>query len=335
MVTRDLDRSTTASPTRRRIGALDVIRGFALCGILVANVQPIAHVGPVLTAVAGTADDNPLPGLLVDHRFFPIFAFLFGVGFALLLESAGDRTARPRLLLLRRLLVLLAVGLVHFFFLWQGDILSTYAAVGLVVLLPASWLPRWLTACLAAVFLGVAVAIGDGRVTLVAALFLLGSTLVRYGVVARMEQSTRVPAILLVFFAAAAVPASWAQLSLPAFAFSSSLAGLLVAGAYVCALLLLLRTPLRAALGTLFAPLGRMALTNYLTATVLVLVVSRVVGGQPETWSFAAVLLIAGGILVVQWLWSVLWLRFFRYGPLEFLWRWATWGRRPDLLVGG
>ncbi|MGP3919355.1 DUF418 domain-containing protein [Nonomuraea sp. 10N515B] len=40
-------------------------------------------------------------------------------------------------------------------------------------------------------------------------------------------------------------------------------------------------------------------------------------------------LMIAGGILAVQWLWSTLWLRRYRQSPLEWLWRWATWGRRP------
>jgi uncharacterized membrane protein YeiB len=110
-----------------------------------------------------------------------------------------------------------------------------------------------------------------------------------------------------------------------------ALAGLLMAGAYVCALLVLLRTPLRPALRAVFAPLGRMTLTNYVTATVLVLVAARVIGGSPDTWSSTTVLLIAGPILAVQWLWSTLWLRLFRQGPLEWLWRWATWARRPPL----
>lgn len=72
-----------------------------------------------------------------------------------------------------------------------------------------------------------------------------------------------------------------------------------------------------------------MALTNYLTATVLVLLAARLCGCSPEAWSSARVAATSAGILAVQWLWSVLWLRTHRYGPLEWLWRWATWGRRP------
>lgn len=119
-----------------------------------------------------------------------------------------------------------------------------------------------------------------------------------------------------------------------AFSISLAGAGLLIAGVYVCVLLVALRTPLRPVLQTVFAPLGRMALTNYLSATVLVLVASLAFEGPPHTWPGSTVLLIAGVILAVQWVWSTLWLRRYRQGPLEWLWRWATWARRPPLRRG-
>jgi uncharacterized membrane protein YeiB len=316
---------------RRRIAALDVVRGVALCGILVANVAPIASAGAPVVAAA-PVDPRPWLGLFVYHRFFPIFALLFGIGFALLVETAATRTARPRLVLLRRLAVLLAAGLAHFFLLWQGDILSTYAVLGVVVLLPSTWLPRQVVAALAAAFLAATLVVGDQRFLLVAGLFLLGAALVRYGVVARIEESARVPAALGLVCVAGAVPLLWWQSGGDA-QFPVIAAGLLLACAYVCGLLLALRSPARPVLVAVFAPLGRMALTNYLTATVLVLVVSRVVGGRPETWATSTLLLVPAAILAVQWAWSVLWLRHFRQGPLEWLWRWATWARRPPLRV--
>ncbi|MEV0650619.1 DUF418 domain-containing protein [Phytomonospora sp. NPDC050363] len=237
----------TASPARQRIQALDVLRGLALCGILVANVRPIANAGG--PPVAATAGGSPWPGLLVDQRFFPVFSLLFGVGFILLLEAARRRTERPRLILLRRLLILAAIGLAHHFLLWDGDILTVYAVVGLLVLLPSTWLPRWVTA------------------------------------------------------------------------------GLFTAGAYVCAVLLLLRTPLRRALTVVFAPLGRTALSNYITASAVVLLLSQFIDGRPETWPAATVLSIAAAVLAAQWTFATLWLRRFANGPLEGLWRRATWGR--------
>jgi uncharacterized membrane protein YeiB len=326
---------------RPRIAALDVVRGFALCGILLANVKPIAHmVGSVSATqpVATTEQDGSWLdlGLFVDQRFFPIFSLLFGIGFSLLLESAGRRTAHPRVLLLRRLAALLVLGLAHMFLLWRGDILTIYAVVGLVVLLPSTWLPRWAVAVLAAVLIATPAILGSNGVTLVPGLFLLGSALTRYGVIDRIERSVRVPAALGLLFAAGAVPAVWLQIESGAagsggFSTWFAVAGLLMAGTYVCALLLLLNTPLRPVLQGVFAPLGRMALTNYLSATVLVLVATPLVGGSPDDWSSATVLLIAAAILVPQWLLSTLWLRRYRQGPLEWLWRWATWLTRPPM----
>ncbi|WP_214411380.1 DUF418 domain-containing protein [Sphaerisporangium fuscum] len=346
---RPLDRPGTGGPSgsaatsggRVRIVALDVIRGFALCGILVANVQPIAAAGgfgDVLASDRPASQGEMWMGLLVEQRFFPIFSLLFGIGFSLLLGSAAGRTARPRLMLLRRLLVLLALGLAHFLLLWLGDILSTYAVVGLLVLLPSSWLPRWAVAALAAVLIPASLFVHADRFVLIAGLFLLGSALVRYGVVDRLERSTRVPAVLAPALAAGAAPLAWWQAdgaSGSSFTVAMSGAGLLIAGAYVCTMLVLLRTSLRPVLRAVFAPLGRMALTNYLSATVLVLAIAHIIGTSPHTWPLTTILLIAGAILTVQWGWSTLWLRRYTQGPLEWLWRWATWARRPPLRRGG
>ncbi|WP_433435854.1 DUF418 domain-containing protein [Nonomuraea sp. CA-141351] len=318
--------SPSEAAGRPRIAALDVVRGFALCGILLANVQPIANAGDVVLEHPVETTGTMWLGLLVHQRFFAIFSLLFGIGFSLLLDSAAGRTPSPRLLLLRRLLVLLGMGLIHMFALWQGDILTIYAVVGLVVLLPSTWLPRWAVAGLAAVLIAVAAAFG-GFTALVPGLFLAGSALTRYGVVDRMERSS--PVLLTVLFGAVAVPVLWLQAHGHEEVFA--VAGLLVAGFYVCGLLVLLRTPLRPALQVVFAPLGRMALTNYLSATILVLLISQAVDGPPDSWPLTTVFAIAGAILASQWLLSTLWLRRYRYGPMEWLWRWATWLRRPAM----
>ncbi|NJP90418.1 DUF418 domain-containing protein [Nonomuraea sp. FMUSA5-5] len=95
-------------------------------------------------------------------------------------------------------------------------------------------------------------------------------------------------------------------------------------------LLLLLRTPLRAALHVLFAPLEKMALTNHLTASLLLSAVAHL-PGRPEDWPQPVLLAIVIGVLATQWLLSTPWLRPYRLGPLEWLRRWVTWGRRPPL----
>ena len=285
---------TVAPPARTRIAALDVLRGVALCGILVANIQ--------LIAVSDPAVDTPPLGGAQPWLGLPLFSLLFGIGFALLAESASERVPRPRLALMRRLLVLLPVGLLHKL-LWPGEILSSYAVVGLLVLLPSTWLPRWAVAGLAAVLLPTALIAAGGGPLMIAALFLVGSALARYGVVDRIERSTWGPLLLGLGFAAGAALAQWAQgqgqaVSGPVESPSVLLlmVDLLQTGVYACALLLLLRTPLRPVLAAVFAPLGRMALTNYLTATLLVLAAAHLLGlpvGQSTPVAFS----VAGAVL--------------------------------------
>ncbi|GII59815.1 hypothetical protein Pth03_82040 [Planotetraspora thailandica] len=317
----------TAALSPPRIIALDVLRGLTLCEILLANIQLIANHGTAVVTLP-MGDWDPWLGL-------PTFSLLFGIGFSLLLDSAVNRVPRPRLVLLRRLLALLAIGLVHML-LWPGEILTKYAIVGMLVLLPSTWLPRWAVAGLAAALVPAALFFGGGGPLLIAGLFLLGSTLVRYGVVEKIDRSTRGPVLLGLVFAAGVASARWVQANAQTGAgatqssFTSSLADLLLAGVYVCALLVLFRTPLRPALQAVFAPLGRMALTNYLTATLLVLAASHGLG-LPIGQSLTAAYLAAGAILAAQWLFSTLWLRRYRQGPIEWLWRWATWAHRPPL----
>jgi uncharacterized protein len=140
-------------PGAERALQLDVLRGFALCGILLMNIE--AFVGPLNTAMIGL--DPALQGadrwvdaliyVLVQGKFFTLFSLLFGAGFALILDRmpAG---AGGGWLYLRRLLVLLGIGLLHALFIWSGDILTTYALIGFLLLAlfrrtPASRLPKW------------------------------------------------------------------------------------------------------------------------------------------------------------------------------------------------
>ena len=81
-----------ASDPGDRIQALDVLRGFALCGIVFINIYQ----------TLGMRDLPAALGLFVQHRFFVIFSLLFGIGFAIFLERASARSDRPRLLLVRR-----------------------------------------------------------------------------------------------------------------------------------------------------------------------------------------------------------------------------------------
>ncbi|WP_433221901.1 DUF418 domain-containing protein [Dactylosporangium sp. CS-047395] len=100
--------------------------------------------------------------------------------------------------------------------------------------------------------------------------------------------------------------------------------------AYCCGLLLLLRTPAGPALSAVLSPMGRMVLTNYLSATVLFLLIGPLLGidSTDDLFHFIGQTV---GILAVRAVWSTLWLRTFRYGPAEWAWRCATWWQRAPI----
>jgi uncharacterized protein len=339
---RPADPATVSTPGDR-IASLDVLRGVALCGILVINVIQ------QLTWLRGGHHVGELPfavGLVFYERFMPIFATLFGVGFGLFLERARRRTDRPRVVLARRLAVLLLIGIVHQFF-HSGEALLPYALVGLVLLLPASFLgPR---ACAAAALVALLV-LPQIQVSygLTASLLLVGFALARLGVPEALDRHPgRVAAALVV---GGGVTIAWVAVSVAGLpvpvvsAFGGGLGGhqsLLVALAHVaaalaysCVVLLARHTPARHALDAVLAPMGRMALTNYLCATALFLALGPLLGIRSVATDMPAIVGLTVGILVVQAVWSPLWLRRFRYGPVEWGWRCLTWGQRAPLRRG-
>ncbi len=108
---------------------------------------------------------------------------------------------------------------------------------------------------------------------------------------------------------------------------------------YVCGLSLLWQTSLRRGVAAFFDPLGRMALSNYVGASLIVYAVAQVVDFRGMI-SAAPTSALAAAILLVQSLVSRLWLRFFVQGPLEWVWRTITWRdpaplrrRRPDVVL--
>jgi uncharacterized protein len=77
-----------------------------------------------------------------------------------------------------------------------------------------------------------------------------------------------------------------------------------------------------------FAPVGRMALTNYLLQTVISTFLYYELGlGLGCKFGYSTVLLISAGVLLFQMIFSHFWFRIANYGPAEWLWRIATYGK--------
>lgn len=116
-----------------RITTLDRFRGFALFGILMVNIpfMGLPEDASVRIFEAGTPLwDKVASAIMVavfEGKFFPIFSFLFGYGFALQLQG---KTGENNQIFFRRLSFLFVIGIIHYLFLFHGDILVTYSLLG-------------------------------------------------------------------------------------------------------------------------------------------------------------------------------------------------------------
>ncbi|GGQ60797.1 DUF418 domain-containing protein [Couchioplanes azureus] len=131
-----------------RLPVVDALRGFALLGILMVNITYFA------SAYQGTGLEDPgftapldravryLVTILFETKFYLLFSFLFGYSVTLQMDSAARSGSRfvPRFL--RRLAALFAIGALHAVVLFPGDILTTYACLGLLLLALRRLRPR-------------------------------------------------------------------------------------------------------------------------------------------------------------------------------------------------
>jgi uncharacterized protein len=121
--------------SRERIEVVDILRGFSILGILLVNMLAFAgYAAPFPEMESVNRAAVWLIKFVAQAKFYTLFSFLFGWGMAIQMERAASRDTRFVLLYVRRLLVLLLIGLVHAIFIWDGDILVTYALLGFPLL---------------------------------------------------------------------------------------------------------------------------------------------------------------------------------------------------------
>lgn len=132
-----------------RLDILDTLRGFALFGILVMNIPLMAMpmMSPSHWMPATPLDEAAatFTGFLFAGKFYILFSFLFGYGLAMQLiraQARGDHRIRRRYF--RRIAGLLVLGLLHATLFFFGDILVTYALLGIVLWFVRRWSYTWL-----------------------------------------------------------------------------------------------------------------------------------------------------------------------------------------------
>jgi uncharacterized protein len=143
--------SSAAALGPPRIRSLDVLRGVGVLGMLATHIQLFAY--PSLARWNPTAYGD-LQGvnwwvwlatsLLADGKFISIFAMLLGVSIAMQAPRVGARAIPAWRVHMRRMAVLLVLGLLHAYLLWYGDMLVPLALCGTVVFVARRLTPRWL-----------------------------------------------------------------------------------------------------------------------------------------------------------------------------------------------
>ena len=139
------------TPAAERIVALDVLRGVALLGILVMNVQSFSMIEAAYfnpTAYGDLTGANYVVWLVAhiffDQKFMAIFSMLFGAGIVLMASRVEASGGRPAGLHYRRTFWLIVFGLLHTHLFWFGDVLFVYGVCGLWVYLFRKVRPGWL-----------------------------------------------------------------------------------------------------------------------------------------------------------------------------------------------
>lgn len=391
-----------------RIEVLDVLRGFALLGIFLMNIEyfnrPLQEFGEGIPAATFGWDYAVarLTEIFVTGKFWVLFSMLFGMGFVVM-QTQAELDGRPfKRLYLRRTMALMVFGLLHIALLWSGDILHSYALVALVLM----WLP--LMPIQASAFIGTMLYLCPAFLLMLSSLMmpLLSKTelqeISKDGAnnAAEAAEAARIYSTgdysqvisqrwqdfmhmlayeqyvfigaLGIFLIGAAIMRSGRLLDLktnrPFFLRAITVCGVLafvliglaslVSGQgmmtsqgmleqalmtvgnlplslfYLCSIAYAMSFPSMEKLLGLLAPAGKMALTNYLTQSLIASLVFFGYGlGLWGQWGRAELALFVFCVFIAQVIFSHVWLRYFRYGPMEWLWRALTYWSLPAMRV--
>ncbi|MCS7225085.1 MAG: DUF418 domain-containing protein [Armatimonadetes bacterium] len=132
------DRSTISVSEQERLPVLDLLRGVAILMILPANLPLFSFTDPLFHEKKLIGLDKVLYGLtlfLIYGKFITLLSILFGAGLAIQAERAEAKGVPFRSYYIRRLGVLLLLGLIHGIVFWYGDVLALYALVGIIAML--------------------------------------------------------------------------------------------------------------------------------------------------------------------------------------------------------
>ncbi len=395
-----------------RIISIDVLRGFAVLGILIMNIQSFsminaAYINP--TAYGDLTGINKwvwiLSHLLASEKFMSIFSMLFGAGIIIFSSRAVEKGRKAGPLHYRRNMWLLLFGLAHAYLIWYGDILTQYALcsflaylfrklkpIKLVIIgsvffmvpfvlylfmgytiqywppeaynqnmqswMPAmesirnelasvrgSWLEQMEQRIPGAIFMQTFF-FAIYSFWRVMAMMLLGMALYKWGVLSAKRSKafyTRMILIgLLVGWSIVSIgiwknfEAGW-KMDYSMFTGSqyNYIGSLAVALGYIGLIMLICKSNILEAVKRVLSAVGKMAFTNYILMSILATLIFYGHGlglyGHVERGGQALFVI---GIWIIILIISPVWLKYYRYGPLEWLWRTLTYWHRQKFVRG-
>ncbi|MEM1406284.1 MAG: DUF418 domain-containing protein [Bacteroidota bacterium] len=402
--------NTTMQPTQsnERYEVLDVLRGFALLGVMIANMAyhsghwflspekqaalSFYHFGELVTWIVH---------FVTEGKFYSIFSLLFGIGFGLQIQKAMQKNQPFAGRFSRRLLILLLFGILHAIFLYVGDILTVYALLGFALILFRNSGNKTLL-CMAFVLPVVPVIqygimwyqqqgappvdqsdsaamfaqivntyqtgtfgeilftnfgglvfgrypdlIFTGRFFKVFAMFLLGFYITRNSWFAEIPKRREQLKRIMLWSALVGIPCNLVMAHMMStgayytmapsgiiepivYAFGVPALGI----CYACGIALAYQKDKFKAPLQILAPLGRMALTNYLMQSVIGCLIFQSYGlGLFGHISPVFFTLIGISILILQLIFSNWWLSKYQYGPAEWLWRSMTYRKIQPIKI--
>ena len=392
-----------------RLETLDVLRGFALLGILAMNIRAMAapfsaymYPSALFDYTGASRAAYIFTSTVFDLKMMGLFSMLFGAGVLLYSAKPSESGRPPRGLWFRRMFWLLVIGLVHAYLIWDGDILVPYALCGILLLW---WVRRFSAPALFAgavvmLTIGASMSIGFGfawesmpesqraqdaamwmptraqaqeqlaqllgsypevvahRAGFVAmaqtfyflffffwrvgGMMLLGMALFKAGFLDGRRPVGSYAVVAAICTPLGLALAWYGTVALERIGFAmpqrtiadlwNYVGSVLASVGYAAALIILVKRGAAAGLRRRLAAVGQMAFTNYLFQSVVTSVLFLGWGfGLAGRFDYAQQLLIVIVIWTVQLALSPVWLRHYRFGPAEWLWRSLTYGQRQPM----
>ena len=402
-----MNQNISSTLPSNRILSIDTLRGVAVLGILIMNIQSFSMIDAAYSNPTAYGDFTgfnrwiwTLSHLFADSKFMSIFSMLFGAGIVLFWERAVSKGKKAGALHYRRTRWLLVFGLIHAYLIWRGDILVAYSLCAFFVFIFRERKPKTLFILGAVLFVIPAILfIGSSlsypywpeenvadllkgwrpdadRIAAyhevmrgnwigqlservhsaimlqtsvffmiffwrISGLMLIGMALYKTGFIA--AQKTRkaylttlfvglpVGLLLAIMGVVTISQKDWAPEYAMFVGYIFNYVGSLgIAFAYIAMIMLIFQSNGWQWFKRTFSAVGKMAFTNYILTSLICTFIFYGHGlgliGQVER---------GGQLLVVLGVWAIimtispLWLKRFKYGPLEWLWRYLTYLRRP------